>query len=169
MHQATFASPLGPIVVLAQDDEINALYIDSPAPDEAAEIHEHPALGRLGDQLERYWGGEPVVFDVPLKPRGTAFQMRVWQALQDIPYGKTISYGELARRIGQPTAVRAVGRAAGANPIPVVIPCHRVIGGRGSLVGYAGGLERKQTLLMLEGALAGAGAQSLEGSGVAQV
>jgi methylated-DNA-[protein]-cysteine S-methyltransferase len=108
-------------------------------------------------------------FDVPLRPSGTLFQMRVWNALRDIPFGTTISYGELARRIGQPRAVRAVGRANGANPICIIVPCHRVIGGDGSLIGYASGVDRKRTLLSLEGALAGGEVQSHRRSRIAQV
>ena len=92
-------------------------------------------------------------FDLPLHPQGTAFQRKVWAALAEIPYGETISYLELARRIGNPSSVRAVGLANGKNPLPIVVPCHRVIGSNGALVGYAGGLPIKRALLALEGAL----------------
>jgi methylated-DNA-[protein]-cysteine S-methyltransferase len=102
-------------------------------------------------QLFEYFSGKRTVFELDLNPRGTTFQLDVWHALLDIPYGATISYAELARRIGKPNAVRAVGTANGANPIPVIIPCHRVIGSNGSLTGYGGGIERKQWLLALEG------------------
>ena len=101
-------------------------------------------------QLAEYFAGSRQDFDLPLRPQGTAFQQTVWQALLDIPYGTTESYGELARRIGQPTASRAVGLANGRNPISIVIPCHRVVGANGSLTGYGGGIERKRTLLDLE-------------------
>jgi len=101
-------------------------------------------------QLQEYFAGELREFDIPLAPRGTEFQLQVWEALRSIPYGETISYGELARRIGRPTASRAVGAANGRNPIPVIIPCHRVIGSSGSLVGFGGGLPTKQHLLALE-------------------
>jgi len=101
-------------------------------------------------QLRAYFDGQLKEFDVPLKLEGTEFQLRVWQALQQIPYGETISYLELARRIGDTKAVRAVGLANGSNPIPIVVPCHRVIGSDGSLVGFGGGLETKQRLLALE-------------------
>lgn len=101
-------------------------------------------------QLTAYFKGALRHFEVPVAPQGTAFQQQVWSALQQIPYGETLSYGELARRLGNPKAVRAVGLANGANPISVIIPCHRVIGSNGSLVGYGGGLATKQALLALE-------------------
>jgi methylated-DNA-[protein]-cysteine S-methyltransferase len=101
-------------------------------------------------QLEAYFAGELRRFDLPLAPEGTPFQREVWSALTVIPYGETVSYGELARRLGRPAASRAVGAANGQNPIPIVIPCHRVIGADGSLTGYGGGLERKRALLDLE-------------------
>jgi methylated-DNA-[protein]-cysteine S-methyltransferase len=107
------------------------------------------AIGQLGE----YFAGRRHGFDLPLAPRGTEFQRRVWRALTEIPYGKTISYGELARRIGQPSASRAVGLANGANPLPIVVPCHRVIGANGSLTGFGGGLPIKRRLLALEGSL----------------
>ena len=101
-------------------------------------------------QLREYLEGGRTAFDLELAPRGTAFQLAVWNELLTIPYGTTISYGELARRIGKPDAIRAVGAANGANPIPIVIPCHRVIGSNGSLTGYGGGLDIKRALLELE-------------------
>ncbi|MQA91051.1 MAG: methylated-DNA--[protein]-cysteine S-methyltransferase [Gemmatimonas sp.] len=108
------------------------------------------------EQLIAYFTGGLSEFTLPLATRGTPFQMRVWEGLRSIPYGQTISYGELAHRIGDPKAVRAVGSANGRNPLPIVLPCHRVIGADGSLTGYGGGLDRKRTLLELEGvALAG--------------
>lgn len=101
-------------------------------------------------QLRAYFSGELTEFDLPLDLRGTDFQVSVWKALLTIPYGETISYAELARRIGNPKAVRAVGAANGKNPIPIIVPCHRVIGSNGTLTGYAGGLHVKQALLSLE-------------------
>jgi len=101
-------------------------------------------------QLTRYFGGEAVTFDLPLRPLGTPFQERVWEALQTIPYGETVSYGEIARQLNPPSSPRAVGGANGRNPIAVIIPCHRVIGGTGALVGYTGGLAIKRALLALE-------------------
>ncbi|HEX7831699.1 MAG TPA: methylated-DNA--[protein]-cysteine S-methyltransferase [Thermoanaerobaculia bacterium] len=103
------------------------------------------------DQLTEYFAGKRKNFDIELAMRGTEFQLDVWNELTRIPYGDTISYSDLARRIGRPAAIRAVGAANGANPIPVIVPCHRVIGANGSLTGYGGGIERKQWLLALEG------------------
>jgi methylated-DNA-[protein]-cysteine S-methyltransferase len=102
------------------------------------------------EALGRYFAGELTEFKLALAPDGTIFQKRVWDELGRIPYGSTVSYGELAQRLGDPNLVRAVGRANGANPIPIVVPCHRVIGADGMLTGYAGGLERKRALLDLE-------------------
>jgi len=113
--------------------------------------HENPAaLKETVGQLRAYFAGELRDFDVPLAPEGTAFQQNVWRRLCEIPYGETVSYGELARRIGNPKASRAVGLANGANPIPIIIPCHRVIGSDGSLTGFGGGLDSKRWLLDLE-------------------
>lgn len=114
-------------------------------------------------QLDAYFGGELQQFDLPLAPEGTAFQQRVWSALQEIPYGETWSYGELARHIGRPTASRAVGAANGLNPIPVIIPCHRVIGANGRLTGFGGGLPTKEYLLSLEAESRAPGLQFGEG------
>ncbi|MCS7283279.1 MAG: methylated-DNA--[protein]-cysteine S-methyltransferase [Anaerolineae bacterium] len=117
-------------------------------------MEENPeALAPAVTQLREYFSRLRRRFDLPLDLRGTPFQRRVWEELLSVPYGQTISYGELARRIGKPEAVRAVGQAVGANPVPIIVPCHRVIGADGSLVGYGGGLEVKAALLRLEGAL----------------
>ena len=105
----------------------------------------------LHQQLREYFAGQRKTFDFPLAPKGTEFQLAVWNALLEIPYGATMTYAQLAHRIGRPNAFRAVGAANGANPIPVIIPCHRVIGSNGTLTGYGGGIERKQWLLALEG------------------
>lgn len=113
----------------------------------------HPLLRRARRQLEEYFASQRREFDLPLAPQGTAFQLAVWRALQEIPYGTTASYAEQAARIGKPEAVRAVGLANGRNPLPIVIPCHRVIGSDGSLTGYGGGLPIKKALLELEGVL----------------
>jgi len=104
-------------------------------------------------QLDQYFAGRLQTFDLPLAPSGTDFQRKIWALLQKIPYGQTSTYAELAKMIGQPTACRAVGAANGRNPLPIVIPCHRVISSSGKLTGYAGGLEAKQALLELEGAM----------------
>jgi methylated-DNA-[protein]-cysteine S-methyltransferase len=105
---------------------------------------------RVRDALAEYFAGSRTVFDLELAPAGTPFQRRVWQALTEIPYGQVVSYGEIARRIGMPKAARAVGQANGANPIPVVIPCHRVIAADGTIGGYSGGLDIKRQLLGIE-------------------
>jgi methylated-DNA-[protein]-cysteine S-methyltransferase len=152
---ATYPSPIGELMATGEDDRLTGLFVRDNMPAAVREgigAWDNALFATLGTQLERYWHKDLVEFDIPLQPRGTLFQTRVWTALRDIPYGSTISYGELARRIGQPTAVRAVGRANGANPICIIVPCHRVIGGDGSLSGYAGGVDRKRTLLALEGA-----------------
>lgn len=112
--------------------------------------HDPLRLAFARKQLEEYFGGTRTVFDLPLHPIGTPFQVAVWRALANIPYGTTISYGEMARRIGQPQAVRAVGAANGRNPLPIVLPCHRVIGADGSLTGFGGGLPTKRYLLAME-------------------
>lgn len=110
------------------------------------------ALAPVVGQLREYFSRLRHRFDLPLDLRGTPFQRRVWEELCSIPYGRTVSYGEVARRIGNPKALRAVGRAVGANPVPIIVPCHRVVGADGSLVGYGGGPELKLALLRLEGA-----------------
>jgi methylated-DNA-[protein]-cysteine S-methyltransferase len=109
-----------------------------------------PLLRRAREQLWAYFAGELLDFDLPLDAAGTAFQQRVWAALRGIPYGSTVSYAEIARRIGMPTGSRAVGAANGRNPIAIIVPCHRVIGADGTLIGYGGGLDRKQWLLRHE-------------------
>lgn len=149
-------SPIGPMTLVAEGEQITGVYMDDQRhlppnerfgpPDSGASV----VLKEAERQLGEYFTGARTTFDLALAPAGTAFQLRVWAALRAIPYGETVSYGELARRIGQPTASRAVGLANGKNPISIVVPCHRVIGSSGKLVGYGGGLERKQTLLELE-------------------
>jgi methylated-DNA-[protein]-cysteine S-methyltransferase len=110
-------------------------------------------LDRVEAQLNEYFAGKRTTFDLPLEPSGTDFQLSVWKLLRKIPYGVTTSYGELARRLGDPKATRAVGAANGANPIPIIVPCHRVVGSKGELTGFGGGIERKRWLLEHEGAL----------------
>jgi methylated-DNA-[protein]-cysteine S-methyltransferase len=104
-------------------------------------------------QLDQYFAGKRTTFDLPLAPQGTDFQLLVWMQLRAIPFGQTMSYGEVAKRLGNPKAMRAVGLANGRNPLPIIVPCHRVIGANGSMTGFGGGIERKQILLRLEGAL----------------
>jgi methylated-DNA-[protein]-cysteine S-methyltransferase len=110
----------------------------------------HPVLAEAARQLQAYFAGTLYRFDLPLDLHGTGFQVRVWRALLDVPYGETRSYRYLAENIGAPTAVRAVGAANGANPLPIVVPCHRIIGSSGALTGYGGGLPLKRRLLELE-------------------
>ena len=112
-----------------------------------------PVTGQARQQLTEYFAGQRREFDLPLAPAGTDFQRRVWELLREIPFGETVTYGDLARRLGNPRAARAVGMACNRNPIAIVVPCHRVVGSTGSLTGYAGGLDTKAFLLKLEGAL----------------
>jgi len=110
-------------------------------------------LARTREQLNQYFARTRTTFDLPLDPAGSAFELRVWDALRAIPYGTTLTYGELARRLGDPRATRAVGAANSKNPIPIIVPCHRVIGARGELTGFGGGLDRKRWLLEHEGSV----------------
>ncbi len=130
---------------------VPAGWLASPAADRPDE--QGSPLDRLQAQLEQYFAGQRQSFDLPLRPEGTPFQLEVWQALREIPFGVTISYAELASRVGRPRASRAVGAANGKNPLSIVVPCHRVIGADGSLTGFGGGLEAKRTLLEHEGSV----------------
>jgi O-6-methylguanine DNA methyltransferase len=152
-------SPLGPIdLVLEAGGAVVYLCFSNPARRVPRALERDPgglvldpaALVPVRRQLEEYFDGGRREFDLPLDLRGTPFQLRVWAELQRIPYGSTISYGELARRLGNPNLTRAVGAANGANPVSIVVPCHRVIGADGSLTGYGGGLDAKRRLLELE-------------------
>ena len=151
-------SPLGGVTLAATDDGLAGLWFDLQRhlPDMRGWQSDdtHPVLLAAAAQLRDYFAGKRNHFDLPLDlSHGTAFQQAVWQALLAIPAGATTSYGALSQRVGNPTAVRAVGAAVGRNPISVIVPCHRVVGANGSLTGYAGGLDRKTALLTLEGAL----------------
>ena len=152
----TIASPIGNLLLISDGVALRGLWMQGgqrPLPPDPAWKHDDGPFTDVIAQLAQYFAGGRWAFDLPLVLDGTAFQRRVWAALQDIPYGTTISYGQLATGIGQPTASRAVGLANGRNPIAVIVPCHRVIGADGSLTGYGGGLERKRLLLGLEGAV----------------
>ena len=139
----TIESPLGPLWLVDRDDELAGLYMrELPVPE--APVKRTRLLARAAEQLAEYFAGERREFDLPLAPRGTGFQERVWRALLAIPFGETRSYGELARAIGRPSASRAVGMANGRNPISIMVPCHRVIGANGTLTGYGGGLPAKR-------------------------
>lgn len=138
-------TPLGKMYFTGDDR-----YITGLAFGEAQEESPSPVLTMGSMQLEEYFAGKRREFDLPLQPQGTDFQKSVWQALREIPYGETASYGEIAAKIGNPKACRAVGMANNRNPIAIIIPCHRVVGAKGALTGYAGGLDKKEYLLKLE-------------------
>jgi len=151
---ARMESPVGILTIAGDEDGLRFILFctgnraASPGPD-----WQESSRGMVGEtirQLQAYFEKTRTHFDLPLKPEGTPFQMSVWRELQHIPYGTTISYGEVANRIGRPNASRAVGAANGANPIPIVIPCHRVIGSKGEMTGYGGGVQIKKILLELE-------------------
>ena len=145
-------SPIGPLRPAADAEGLRQIDFlgAEPRPLPAGWVHDPARLAHVVDQLRAYFAGTLREFDLRLAPQGTAFQRGVWSRLCEIPYGSTTSYGELARRVGNPKAFRAVGLANGRNPIPIVIPCHRVIGSNGSLTGYGGGLAIKEHLLTLE-------------------
>jgi methylated-DNA-[protein]-cysteine S-methyltransferase len=147
-------SPVGELLAMCeQDEQLTGLHFnDGPLPIERRPqwVRDDDAFTELRRQLDAYFAGELERFELALRPRGSTFQLNVWSALREIPYGQTASYREIAAAIGQPGAARAVGGANNRNPIAIVIPCHRVIGASGSLTGYGGGLPRKQRLLALE-------------------
>ncbi len=141
-------SPVGPLTLTQEDQALTGLHFGEH-PQQGAE-GPTPLLEEAARQLEEYFAGQRKEFSLPLAPKGTEFQLRVWQALLQIPYGETRSYGELAAMVGNPKACRAVGGANHRNPLSILIPCHRVVGTGGSLTGYAGGLAIKEFLLKLE-------------------
>ena len=154
MNYSYLESPVGPLLIAGDADAIHFIHFPrgGRAVKPRAGWTESPR-GPVSDalrQLREYFAGKRIEFDLPLAPEGTEFQRNVWRRLQEIPYGETISYGELAKRVGNPKASRAVGAANGQNPIPIVIPCHRVIGANGKLTGFGGGLPTKEALLALE-------------------
>ena len=149
------ATPIGELYVEASERGVcKALFVDKMSDKPNAELCEDPSVCRHLDeavmQLDEYFNGKRKEFDLQLDMIGTDFQKQIWQALSDIPYGEHCSYGDLAKAIGNPKSVRAVGAANGRNPVSIIVPCHRVIGKNGALTGYAGGLARKQWLLNLE-------------------
>lgn len=144
-----YESEIGRIGIIESGGKITNVYITDEVPKDV-QLCETPLLKEAVRQLESYFAGRLKKFSLPLEPEGTAFMKQVWAALCEIPYGKTASYGEIAEKVGRPKAARAVGLANNRNPIPIFIPCHRVIGADGSLTGYAGGLEMKKKLLDLE-------------------
>jgi methylated-DNA-[protein]-cysteine S-methyltransferase len=159
---AVVDSPIGPLTLTAKDGRLVGVYMKLTRYEPAAEdlgtavsCESDPVLAAAAGQLRAYFDGELTSFELPLALEGTRFQRSVWAGLQAIGYGETISYGELARRIGRPSASRAVGLANGRNPVAIVVPCHRVIGADGSLTGYGGGMDRKRFLLALEQRVSG--------------
>ena len=156
LHETTMDSPVGTLRLIASDEGLRAVLWPDDDPDR---VHldgptdtdpEHPILRAAVDQLTEYFNGDRTEFDLPLDSVGTEFQSACWRALQEIPYGSTVSYGEQAEMIGRPTAVRAVGAANGRNPLSIVVPCHRVVAADGSLTGFAGGIDTKSWLLKHE-------------------
>jgi methylated-DNA-[protein]-cysteine S-methyltransferase len=153
MTQWTVDSPVGPLTLVATDGVLSGLYMTDqryrPADETFGPVDPAP-FGSVIEQLDEYFAGTRTSFDVELDLLGTPFQRVVWTALRSIPYGSTVSYGELAERLGRPTAARAVGMANGRNPVGIIVPCHRVLGATGDLTGYGGGLDRKRHLLEFE-------------------
>jgi methylated-DNA-[protein]-cysteine S-methyltransferase len=152
MIMTTMPSPVGVLTLLSDGKGLSGILFEKhkyPAP--AARRAEDAFLAQAKAALERYFAGAPPAYAGPLSLKGTPFQLAVWQALQAIPSGQTVTYAAIAQSLGAPRATRAVGAAVGRNPVSILIPCHRVIGANGKLTGFAGGLERKQALLALEG------------------
>jgi len=148
-------SPIGPLTLVSESQKLVGCYFANSSMAKKLRREANPdandlILNEAQSQLDQFFSRKFQAFSVPLAPRGTEFQIRVWRALLTIPYGKTASYGEIAGRIGRPSAARAVGAANGRNPICIFVPCHRVIGIDGSMTGFGGGLERKEFLLALE-------------------
>lgn len=147
-HVFTYFSPIGPLSLVEEEGFLVEINFE-----DAGTSEETPLLLEAARQLSQYFAKTRTSFSIPLNPKGTAFQRKVWGALQEIPWGETRTYGEIAAQIGSPKACRAVGMANHRNPLPIVIPCHRVIGANGKLVGYGGGLDIKEALLRLENIL----------------
>ena len=152
--QRRIATPLGDVLLVRTEHGLAGAWFEGqkhhPGAIDAPRAEDDPLLARAADQLRAYFDGTADTFDVPLDLQGSAFQRSVWAALLAIDCGATRSYGDIARAIGAPQAVRAVGSAVGRNPVSVIVPCHRVVGSGGALTGYAGGLDRKRALLALE-------------------
>ena len=153
MASTTVQTRFGTITLMADNQglaQITLPGVTEPRQTENNEITKHPVLQSAAQQINEYTEGHRSVFDLPLHPLGTEFQQQVWEIIKNIPYGRTLSYGDIARKLGDLNKARAVGGAANANPLPLVIPCHRVIGADGSLTGFAGGLGLKEKLLRME-------------------
>jgi methylated-DNA-[protein]-cysteine S-methyltransferase len=152
LTHTTMGSPLGELTLMNDDGVLVGVWMGAVPDARAGQLGEATSagFGQAIDELDAYFAGERTAFDVPFEPRGSAFERRVWDLLLEIPFGETRSYGDLARHLGDVGLARAVGVANARNPIPIIVPCHRVIGSDGSLTGYGGGLERKRILLDLE-------------------
>ena len=153
LFHTSIDSPIGELLLLGDGEELHGLYMQGgrkPARIAPRWKRSAAPFADVRAQLREYFAGERSAFETPLALHGTPFELKVWRALVEIPYGETASYGEIAARVGRPSAARAVGLANGRNPIAVIVPCHRVIGADGTLTGYGGGLERKRLLLELE-------------------
>ena len=150
-YRLTVETPLGPLTVVSGETSVEELYLPGDTPEGTIPDCRTELLCQAEMELQEYFRGVRRDFDLPLAPAGTPFQLRVWQELRRIPFGQAVSYGEIARRIGLPKASRAIGQANHRNPIPILIPCHRVIAAHGGLGGYGGGTDLKIRLLELEG------------------
>ena len=149
-YWTTFESPIARILLVGRNDALTGLYLDRE-PNPAWDHDDDGRLDKVRSQVEEYFEGTRTTFDdIEMAPQGTPFQLAVWEALLEVGYGETASYADIARRIGKPTAFRAVGAANGRNPISLIVPCHRVVGSSGSLVGYGWGVDRKSWLLAHE-------------------
>jgi O-6-methylguanine DNA methyltransferase len=160
-YTSTIDSPCGPLLIVANaDGELTHIefleaatgptIVEGLKADDIEVLHDTGHTNEIESEIKEYFAGERMEFEVKLAPEGTPFQLQVWEELKQIPYGEIRNYGEIARALGQPGASRAVGAANGANPIPIVIPCHRVVGADGTLVGFGGGLKNKALLLAME-------------------
>jgi len=147
--EAVISSPIGNLLVVELDNQLISVGFTEK---EVGPFPENDLLSTTKTQLDEYFARSRESFDLPLNPSGTEFQKKVWEELSLIPYGKTVSYQQVANRLGDPKSIRAAARANGQNPIAIIIPCHRVIGSGGEMTGYAGGIQRKKDLLTLEGA-----------------
>lgn len=147
-----YESPIGPLKITVSDNLLCSIEFLDKQPAHSSDS-ENNIIAQTKNELKEYFNGDRTHFSVPLNLQGTDFQHSVWKLLQKIPYGQTVTYGELAQQLGDPDKARAVAGANGLNPIPIIIPCHRVIGADNKLTGYSGGIKRKEFLLQLEGAL----------------
>lgn len=150
MNYCYVETPIGRLLLAGDETAVHQIQFAPNSPESGWVQRATEPLREAARQLKEYFAGKRTTFNLPLEPEGTAFQKTVWKNLRDIPYGDTISYGELARRVGNPKASRAVGAANGQNPLPIVVPCHRVIGANGKLTGFGGGIPVKEALLALE-------------------